>query len=172
MDDDDIPEDDQDIMEDEDLLLDEEFPPEAFPVPQEDFTNEDSISQSPAKSKASILSQLNKRSLPSRGQVESRGSNETMDLKGMATALTQSQELLMEEVIKLHRNHIRECAETGKLESKLLVNLTMKMGKNTSDPAAMTMSFDSYCRELDESLREKMNSIMELRAKIRDHLQI
>jgi hypothetical protein len=149
--------------EQDDLLLDEEHPPDAFASHHAEDMDESQ--HSPAK-KASILSQLNKR-LPSRPSATEKSPTETMDLKGMATALTQSQEVFMEEIIRLHRNHIRDCTDSGKLESKLLVNLTMKMGKNTSDPAAMSLSFENYCRELDEMLKEKMDGIMQIRSKIR-----
>jgi hypothetical protein len=152
----------EDENDEEDLLLDEEHPPPAFTSHHVEEADEQ---HSPAK-KASILSQLNKR-IPSRSSASEKSPTETMDLKGMATALTQSQEVFMEEIIRLHRNHIRDCTDSGKLESKLLVNLTMKMGKNTSDPAAMSLSFENYCRELDEMLKEKMDGIMQIRSKIR-----
>jgi hypothetical protein len=76
----------------------------------------------------------------------------------------------MDELIKSHRAHIRESTESGKQESKLLVNLTMKMGKNHGDRSTMIMTFDNYVRELDDIVKKKLDSLIELQAKINQHL--
>jgi hypothetical protein len=69
---------------------------------------------------------------------------------------------LLEDLIKLHRQHLRDATESGKSESKLLVNFTMK--RNTRN--GMHITPDDYLRELDEYMARKMASIEDIRAKI------
>ncbi|KAL5032616.1 hypothetical protein BDEG_20706 [Batrachochytrium dendrobatidis JEL423] len=78
----------------------------------------------------------------------------------------------VEELIRMHRQHIRDNTESGKIESKLLVNLTMKPGaKHTNEHGINDVSFDSYVAELDSILAKKMNRIAEMRAKMQPFLQ-
>ncbi|TPX44507.1 hypothetical protein SeLEV6574_g04463 [Synchytrium endobioticum] len=80
-----------------------------------------------------------------------------------------------EGLIRLHRQHIREFTELGKLESRLLVNATMKMGRpaeplsyssNTSS-GSITMPSESYMKELDSLLDRKLDAIVSLQNSIR-----
>ncbi|TPX30845.1 hypothetical protein SmJEL517_g05688 [Synchytrium microbalum] len=90
-----------------------------------------------------------------------------------------------EGLIRLHRQHIREFTELGKLESRLLVNATMKMGRPESAVAVAavgsdgnnsvgatngrgpTLPFESYVRELDGLLERKLAAILALQGSIR-----
>ncbi|KAH6580139.1 hypothetical protein BASA61_009830 [Batrachochytrium salamandrivorans] len=81
----------------------------------------------------------------------------------------------IEDLIRMHRQHIRDNTESGKIESKLLVNLTMKpgnknVGEHGSSGGGHGVSFDNYVRTLDEILANKMNGIAEMRAKMRSFL--
>jgi hypothetical protein len=170
----------QDEIEYEDennMLLDEEFPPEIYT----NSVTED-IQMTPVKNKASILSQINKRQTPSRlapfhesKDFEMNKSESTLDFipsskddvdvgfKGMATALQKTD--VIEDITKLHRMHIRDCSDSGKQESKLLVNVTMKLGKGGD------LDKDGYLKELDELLRAKIESAEEIRAMIKAHFE-
>lgn len=167
--------------DDNDLLIDEEFPPSTFtsdhPMDDDSDPAENLASSHPKSSSArsSLLSQVNKRPLLPRLNADSHhssraNSSESLELKGMATAINPRSDAFMDELIKMHRSHIRESTESGKNESKLLVNLTMKMGKSSGDRSAMIMTFDNYVRELDEVVKQKMDSLVELQAKINQHL--
>jgi hypothetical protein len=160
----------------EQQMLEEEFPPEALGSETNDFAG--SIeNETPPRStavKASILSQLNKRQL-----LNSRLSRPDGDTprKLLLVDDQQSSQInpinethyAVEDITKLHRSHIRECSEFGKLESKILVNVTMKMGKGTVDQSTLNQSATSYLKELDEILEEKINSAQEIRSKIRSY---
>jgi hypothetical protein len=176
----DVDDDDDDMKDDDDgLMLDDEFPPEAFQSDHQMDEDSDNAELQPPSSvsksnRSSLLSQVNKRPLLPRLTPDSNhsmaNSNDSLDLKGMATALNPRSESFMDELIKLHRSHIRDSTESGKQESKLLVNLTMKLGKTSSDRSAMQLTFDNYVRELDEIVRNKMQNLAELQAKIQEHL--
>jgi hypothetical protein len=72
---------------------------------------------------------------------------------------------LRDELIKLHRQHLRDTTDMNKVESKLLVNLTMKMGKQILNAPNETLekqieeSFDGYLNELGDLLVKKQESI-------------
>lgn len=165
------------MKDDDDLLIDEEFPVTSDHHMDDDSDPaENNVSTSyPKSARSSLLSQINKTPLLPRLSADSNpslanNSNESLDLKGMATAINPRSESFMDDLIKLHRAHIRESTESGKQESKLLVNLTMKMGKNGGDRSAMHMTFDNYVRELSDIVKQKMDNLVELQSKIHEHL--
>jgi hypothetical protein len=155
--------------DDDGLLLDDEFPPEAFQSDhQMDDSDDDphihvkrSAPSSQAQTKRPLLPRLND------SHASLANSIDSLELKGMATAINPRSDNFMEDLIKLHRSHIRDSTESGKQESKLLVNLTMKMGKSSAPVTQLT--FDTYVRELDEIVKQKMGSLLELQAKIQEH---
>jgi hypothetical protein len=76
-----------------------------------------------------------------------------------------------DELIKLHRQHIRDNTDFGKIESKILVNLTMKMGKqvlstpgsnNASLERQINEAFDGYVGELQDILEKKQEAIQRM----------
>ncbi|KAI8826217.1 P-loop containing nucleoside triphosphate hydrolase protein [Fimicolochytrium jonesii] len=75
----------------------------------------------------------------------------------------------VDDFIRLHRQHIREITEINRLESKLLVNLTMRMGNNTSasDMSQQQSEFESYVRELDGLMERKRGTVEEVRTKVK-----
>ncbi|KAJ3318539.1 Kinesin-like protein kif24 [Boothiomyces sp. JEL0866] len=161
----------EEFMDDDEdgLLIDEEFPNETLTDDQqmEDDSQDELHHKKPVlthqTSRPSLLSQQKQKSPVKAPQTQPQA----VEPKGM-TAVPQ--ESLIDDLIKLHRNHIRESTEFGKQETKLLVNLTMKMGKNSSDRNNMYISFDNYVRELDEIMRVKMEGLIEIRQKIQEHL--
>ncbi|KAI8901576.1 P-loop containing nucleoside triphosphate hydrolase protein [Globomyces pollinis-pini] len=168
-------------MDGEDFMIDEEFPPDAFIGEQVGEPESPDVSQKsrqfPPIVQASRPPLLTKRSsgllqteVSSSSIATSADSYEPKGMVANASQQSITQEGMMDELIRLHRNHIRECTESGKLESKLLVNLTMKMGKNSSDRNSMDITFDNYVRELDGIMRQKINSLQEIRDKIQQHL--
>jgi hypothetical protein len=69
-----------------------------------------------------------------------------------------------ESLVKSHRQHLRDCTDSGKNESKLLVNFTMK--RCTSDRVNVTA--DIYLNELDEFMDRKLAGILDIKKKIGD----
>ncbi|KAJ3271941.1 Kinesin-like protein kif24 [Terramyces sp. JEL0728] len=159
-----VDDDNEEYMEDEDdgLLIDEEFPNESL---TDDQQMEDDSQDELHHKRSSLARQTSRPSLLS--QQRKSPVKEPLAPKGMTTAPHDN---IIDDLIKLHRNHIRESTEHGKQETKLLVNLTMKMGKNSSDRNNMYISFDNYVRELDEIMRVKMEGLIEIRQKIQEHL--
>eukprot|EP00842_Homolaphlyctis_polyrhiza_P005163 jgi/Hompol1/5648/HPOL_002015-RA len=96
----------------------------------------------------------------------------------------------IEEVIAMHRALIKEHTEAGKIESKLLVSLTLNpIAKATGDGAGSgahsssgtvsgsatspaEITFDSYLEQLDAILVKKMEAITELQTKIRKYISM
>lgn len=171
---------DEDMKDEEEdgLLIDDEFPPEAFTSDHQMDDDSDTPLHATPKStisaRSSLLSQVNKRPLLPRLNPDSRSSmsnsTESLDLKGLSTPSVPKHENLMDDLIKLHRTHIRESTDSGKQESKLLVNLTMKLGRTGGDRSAMQITFDTYVRELDEIIRNKMQTLEDLRLIINEHM--
>ncbi len=169
--------DDQEPFEDSDLL-DQEFPPENMQL-VEQIKSPEQIEEIQVKQKTSILDKLNQTIRGSSKKAELYSNNEDhlktptskgLEPRGMTMSIDQPDEpvdvmLLLDELVKLHRQHIRENTESGKLESKLLVNLTMKMGRNVTDKNA-NVTFDSYVRELNEIMERKAQGLDEIRQKI------
>jgi hypothetical protein len=170
-------EEDENMKEsEEELLLDEEFPPETFVSDHHMDEDSDVAETLPPKNilsaRPSLLSQARKKPLLPRSDSESSGvnPNDSLDLKGMATAIDPRQEdSSIQSLIKLHRDHIRECSDSGKLESRLLVNLNMKLAKTGGDRNAIHLAFDNYTRELDGIIQQKMQKLEEFRSKIQLH---
>ncbi|KAJ3373506.1 Kinesin-like protein kif24 [Kappamyces sp. JEL0680] len=175
--------DDEEMKDDDDgLLIDDEFPPEAFQSDHHMDDDSDGLESHPiphtkltSSARSSLVSQSNKRPLLPRLSADSHSSSlanssESLDLRGMATAINPRSDSFMEDLIKLHRSHIKDSTDSGKQESKLLVNLTMKMGKTSGDRSAMHLTFDNYVRELDDIIRQKMVGLAELQSKIQEHL--
>lgn len=71
-----------------------------------------------------------------------------------------------DELIKLHRQAIKENNDFSKQESKILVNLTMKMGKQLLDnPEGANLvdeAFVKYMSDLENILEKKMEGMMQL----------
>lgn len=71
-----------------------------------------------------------------------------------------------DELIKLHRQAIKENNDFSKQESKILVNLTMKMGKQLLDnPEGGNLvdeAFGKYMDDLENILEKKMQGMMQL----------
>ncbi|TPX63285.1 hypothetical protein SpCBS45565_g06716 [Spizellomyces sp. 'palustris'] len=74
---------------------------------------------------------------------------------------------IMEDFIRLHRQHIREITEVNRVESKLLVNLTMRMGKQVGGEQLGSVSFDSYVKELDALMERKLETVLEVRNRVK-----
>lgn len=169
-------EEDENMKESEEelLLLDEEFPPENFGSDHHMDEDSDHAEAVPPKAsqttRTSLLSQVNKRPLLPRSDSDGSSavnSNDSLELKGMATAINPRQEdASIQALIKLHRDHIRDCSDSGKLESRLLVNLNMKLAKTGGDRNAIHLAFDNYIRELDAITHQKMQKLEEFRSKI------
>ena len=71
-----------------------------------------------------------------------------------------------DELIKRHRQSIKENTDYCKQESKILVNLTMKMGKqlleNPNGTVLVDEAFSKYLNELGTILEKKMEGMVEL----------
>lgn len=84
----------------------------------------------------------------------------------------------MDDLIKQHRQHIRDFTEFGKIESKLLVNFTMSMGSLTGSHSSSNnasgeengkdKSFENYVKELDALMDKKLKSVLEMKEKIQN----
>lgn len=86
-----------------------------------------------------------------------------------------------EELIRDHRQFIRDLSEISRLESRVLANFTIRINKPGRDiPAALmgkeatpspsqdkTADFENYVRELDAVLEKKVQAIAEFRARLR-----
>lgn len=170
----------------------EEFPPDNFHLVEDVKAGEDSVRATPEAPrpvrmmKTSILEKLNVRNkdspmkTPSSSSLESTNKLPLSDLKGMAGSFDspkvsvssreepeesfEDRSAMLDELIKLHRQHLRDNTESGKSESKLLVNFTMK--RHGSGRDGSHMSPEHYVRELDLHLSRKMDNIAELRDKI------
>ncbi|TPX68273.1 hypothetical protein CcCBS67573_g07247 [Chytriomyces confervae] len=66
----------------------------------------------------------------------------------------------LDELVNVHRQHLRLFAELSKAESKLIVNYSMKLRPDTS------MSNDAYVKELEGIMIQKEQSIRELQLQI------
>ena len=71
-----------------------------------------------------------------------------------------------DELIKLHRQAIKDNNDFSKQESKILVNLTMKMGKqlleNPNGANLVDEAFEKYLNELESILSKKMESMTQM----------
>lgn len=170
-------------------LLDSEFPPENMHL-VEDLKTGASLEEmntsldldkplgKSAASKVSILEKLNNKT-QSTIQIgnavgKSRKSittsipieidqNETLIIKSAVDIGGENDSnLQFEELVKLHRQHLRDSTDSGKNESKLLVNFTMK--RSTSDRVNVTT--DVYLKELDSFMDRKLAGIQEIKRKI------
>jgi hypothetical protein len=170
---------------DEPNFLDQEFPPEGLmsdDVHEEEAFEEEIMTaptmvpkasspkvqqqQQPRSSmrikqqKKAILGKMNY-SLASEEKTESSlVETKTVVQKTFEDDQQQPTSARMEELIKLHRQHIRENTDFGKLESKILVNLTMKM-KGTFDEETEAI-YKNYTQELKKIMEKKMESISEM----------
>lgn len=147
------------------LLIDQEAPP--------DNMNFEEDIKSPAVS-APVIAKLAKPQgrNPPRSSITSFVPGDNIEIRASLNSMvsaadtvvekTGDVDLMMDELIKLHRQHLRDSTESGKSESKLLVNFTMK--RSTTDRVNVTN--EKYINELDDYLRSKMESISLIRAKI------
>ncbi len=70
-----------------------------------------------------------------------------------------------ENLIQRHRQHIREMTEISKMESKLLVNFTMKL---SSEMALNAQSgFEGYLSQLESIMDSKIRAIQELKQEMK-----
>lgn len=86
-----------------------------------------------------------------------------------------------EELIRSHRQFIRDTAEIARLESRILANFTIRLNKSggrdvasllgrdgiSAAPGDKVADFETYARELDAVLEKKAEAIAEFRAKLR-----
>ncbi|KAJ3299791.1 Kinesin-like protein kif24 [Borealophlyctis nickersoniae] len=182
-------------VEDELLLIDQEFPPEALFMSDDHEVHdgddeEDDGDDSTCSEEAPPPPQPKGRQKPNNGHITRRpltrsqqrlttavdenSSPSPAEINANAPAqdVTRSaaEAALMEELVRLHRQHIRESNDLSKAESKLLVNFTMKMGKpggSSASGAAGQVSLDGYMRELDGLMEKKVKAIAELRSRIK-----
>jgi LPS O-antigen subunit length determinant protein (WzzB/FepE family) len=70
-----------------------------------------------------------------------------------------------ESLIQRHRQHIREMTEISKMESKLLVNFTMKLSSEMS--ANAQSGFEGYLNQLESIMDSKMRAIQELKKEMK-----
>lgn len=75
---------------------------------------------------------------------------------------TLDKSVLLEELVKLHRQHLRDCTDSGKSESKLLVNFTMK--RSTAD--RVNVSSDAYLDQLEAFMENKFAGIDDIKRRI------
>ncbi|CAG8786720.1 15870_t:CDS:2 [Cetraspora pellucida] len=75
----------------------------------------------------------------------------------------------IEDFLRRHRSALREVSDTGKQETKLLANFTLKMNSiddMDGSPEITVNAFEQYLDELDALLESKEQVIAELRRKI------
>lgn len=85
-----------------------------------------------------------------------------------------------EELVRSHRQFIRETAEIARLESRILANFTIRLNKSGGRDVVSLMGkdgqpvvsdrasdFEQYARELDAVLEKKVEAIAEFRARLR-----
>ncbi|CAG8510525.1 12097_t:CDS:2 [Racocetra fulgida] len=75
----------------------------------------------------------------------------------------------IDDFLRRHRSALREVSDTGKQETKLLANFTLKMNSNSDmdgSPDITVNAFEQYLDELDALLESKEQVISELRRKI------
>ncbi|KAJ3089320.1 Kinesin-like protein kif24 [Quaeritorhiza haematococci] len=77
---------------------------------------------------------------------------------------------VVDELVRAHRQHIREMTELGKTESKLLVNFTMKGGGGGNAKSDRSVSFETYVKELDMLMERKLRALLAVRSQIKDIL--
>jgi hypothetical protein len=128
---------------------------------QGQLANEDKDLSITGKSKTSILEKLNNKVL-----VQKISSKSTIDDTSRTETSTPPEDFdvnaLIDALIKLHRQHLRDATDSGKNESKLLVNFTMK--RSTSDRVNVTS--EVYLQELEDFMDHKLSSIKEIKARI------
>jgi hypothetical protein len=88
-------------------------------------------------------------------------------VKAPTVSAAETQAESRDELIKLHRQSIKESTDYSKQESKILVNLTMKMGKqlleNPEGASLVNDAFIKYVDELEGILERKMEGMIQLR---------
>ncbi|CAG8807335.1 20188_t:CDS:1, partial [Gigaspora rosea] len=76
------------------------------------------------------------------------------DVNSSSTFTTQE----IEDFLRRHRSALREVSDTGKQETKLLANFTLKMNSNSDmggSPEITVNAFEQYLDELDALLESK-----------------
>ena len=174
---------------DESFLLDSEFPPDNMAISDdENFyadSGEDSISSdisSPDENvsfqqrKTEILSQLNASSSSSPQKTvktflkpsTAAPQESTEPSKSLPTdqSLLSSSDRLnavvdLDGLINLHRQHLRLFSDLSKIESKLIVNASLRTTA-TAGGIGSTRSTEAYVGELEGILAQKMQSVVEL----------
>ena len=140
-------------------MLDEEYPP--------DTLAESPPHQTVTQTKAAILQQVNKKQLSLSRSLNENEYQNAINSPPLSSHLSERHSILSE-ITKYHHNHIKDCTESNKAESKMLVKVTSKMEKYADNDEIFDESVDSYLKELDEILRLKIESAHEIRKKIRE----
>ncbi|KAI9014188.1 P-loop containing nucleoside triphosphate hydrolase protein [Hyaloraphidium curvatum] len=110
--------------------------------------------------------------------AESDDENETLQDDPSPSSADATRGSDYEELVKSHRQFIRDTAEISRIESRILANFTIRLNKAggrdlvggrdpqppTGDKAA---DFEAYARELDAVLEKKAAAIAEFRARLR-----
>lgn len=159
----------------EPFLIDSEFPPDTMSLIDDmKLISPGPVDDREKGSKISILEKLNVKKSISKESIkveclskESLKDIESIDdLKGMAGAEAISDEAeivqYMDDLIKLHRQHLRMTTDSGKNESKLLVNFTMK--RTTSDRVNVTAA--DYVKQVEHYIDLKLENLNEIKRKI------
>ncbi|RIB02092.1 P-loop containing nucleoside triphosphate hydrolase protein [Gigaspora rosea] len=140
-------------------LLDEELP-DGLVDAEEDFIHDNNSDISGLKINESSESLRSTSSIP-----DSINFQRPSDVNSSSTFTTQE----IEDFLRRHRSALREVSDTGKQETKLLANFTLKMNSNSDmggSPEITVNAFEQYLDELDALLESKEQVISELRRKI------
>ena len=154
-------------------MLDEEYPPEALGSQSPGVQTKESNIETNLQ-KASILQQLNKRKqslgrsmseseLPKPKYSSEQGSP-------MVSESVQGRETL-DEIIKLHQNHIKDCSNAIAMENMLLKQVKEKLDLNSDNEQVCNHAVTKYLHELDNLLLLKAESARKICEKIRQHYQ-
>jgi hypothetical protein len=167
--------DSNDLMKVDQFILDSEFPPENL-VTDEEIEDEseerDSNSSDEAQDlqfqqqrKSTLLTQINSRSGSIKPTIDSTPpamvTSMTLSENNEVLGQSEAEEKNLEQLINLHRHHLRLCTELSKTESKLIVTHSMK-SKGASDRVSSSL----YVQELSDIINKKLQSILELQMEI------
>ena len=123
--------------------------------------------RSPSLGRISANNRKNSVSTNNRVRPKTPSSRPASPSKAPAVDAVDAHVEYRDELIKLHRQSIKENNDFAKQESKILVNLTMKLGKqlleNPQGANLVDEAFDKYLDELDGILERKMSVMMQLK---------
>ncbi|KAJ3381702.1 Kinesin-like protein kif24 [Entophlyctis sp. JEL0112] len=192
----DEPENDDFVSGDEDPFLDSEFPPENLLESDDGGNDTGDDSDNPPRVESQVvqaslpaMERLKNKSIPkhsSKLKPSMLAKPSSTSLRGSREALSESKSSLshvnstlsmgskghlpdlpaFEELVNVHRQHLRLFAELSKSESKLIVNYSMK-GKSESS----VVSQETYLAELSAILAQKEESISDLKGLLERFIQ-